>query len=188
MADVGRIDIKKLMSYGDDLVEVLKNKKDVNNLMQSLEGAKTLRTSCEADFHETTFDFGAIQFDKCFYAVEYQKKINACKQRIHAANTEVLSDKDLDSLENELEEELQKEEWALEMYGEVGFTLAYALPPFWYDGRLSSRLVDKAREGKMSEWGCSLVKKHTCERRLQSLEAQTLCEAEGEPQSRGFEA
>ncbi|KAJ0983761.1 hypothetical protein J5N97_002117 [Dioscorea zingiberensis] len=47
-----RVDIVKLISLGDDLIGVLNNKKDGDNLMQSLEGMKTLKSSCEMDSQE----------------------------------------------------------------------------------------------------------------------------------------
>ncbi|KAF5191331.1 hypothetical protein FRX31_019076 [Thalictrum thalictroides] len=97
MGDNGRIDIEKCISYSRDLAEVLKNKKDANHLMQSLEWAKRLQSYCEADYQEVKNSL-----------LDYQKRINACKQRIDEAKAEVLSDKDLDSLENELEEEQKK--------------------------------------------------------------------------------
>ncbi|XP_077253819.1 kinetochore protein SPC24 homolog [Tasmannia lanceolata] len=93
-----RIDVQELDSYGDDLVKVLKNTRDINSLMQSLEGTKTLKSSCEADFFKAQ---NMLQ--------DYQKKIKACNEKIEVARTEVISDVELDHLQNELEEELQNE-------------------------------------------------------------------------------
>ncbi|PIA62165.1 hypothetical protein AQUCO_00200280v1 [Aquilegia coerulea] len=97
MENNGRVDIEKCISYSHDLAEVLKNKKDANLLMQSLEGAKSLQSDCEADFQEVK---NLLQ--------DQQKKIDAHKKSIDEAKAEVLGDKDLDSIENELEEELKK--------------------------------------------------------------------------------
>lgn len=53
MGDLSKkIDVEKLISYGDDLVAVLKDKRDVNNLTQCLENSKALCSSCDADFNE----------------------------------------------------------------------------------------------------------------------------------------
>lgn len=48
-----RVDIQHLLSLGDDLLDVLKNKKDGEGLMKSLEGAKLLFFSCQVDANET---------------------------------------------------------------------------------------------------------------------------------------
>lgn len=53
MGDLSRkIDMEKLISYGDDLVAVLKDKRDINNLTQCLENAESLRASSNADLEE----------------------------------------------------------------------------------------------------------------------------------------
>lgn len=53
MANAGkRVDIQNLLALGDDLVGVLKNKKDGDSLMQSLEGGKMLRSLCQSDSEE----------------------------------------------------------------------------------------------------------------------------------------
>lgn len=52
MGDMSRkIDVEKLISYSDDLVEVLKDKRDLNSLTQCLDLSKSLQSSCEADFN-----------------------------------------------------------------------------------------------------------------------------------------
>uniref|UniRef100_A0A2P2K1X2 Uncharacterized protein MANES_09G110000 n=1 Tax=Rhizophora mucronata TaxID=61149 RepID=A0A2P2K1X2_RHIMU len=48
----GKIDVERLVSYSDDLVAVLKDKKDVDKLTQCLEQFKVLKTSCDADSNE----------------------------------------------------------------------------------------------------------------------------------------
>ncbi|OUZ99158.1 hypothetical protein BVC80_9077g100 [Macleaya cordata] len=93
-----KIDDSKLISYCDDLVGVLSNKKDINNLMQSLEGVKLLQSFGEVDSSEVQNSLEV-----------YQKKINNCQQRINVAKSEVVDDSDLDSLQKELEEELKME-------------------------------------------------------------------------------
>ncbi|KAI3886620.1 hypothetical protein MKX03_031141 [Papaver bracteatum] len=47
-----KIGVSSLMSYCDDLVKVLQNKKDINNLMQCTDSVKLLRSSCDGDFSE----------------------------------------------------------------------------------------------------------------------------------------
>ncbi|XP_077228743.1 kinetochore protein SPC24 homolog isoform X2 [Tasmannia lanceolata] len=94
-----KIDVQELFSYSDDLVQVLRNKKDINGVMQLQEGAKTLRSSCKADFSNA---HNLLQ--------EYQKNINACKQKIDEGRTEVIADSELEHLQNQLEEELNKEQ------------------------------------------------------------------------------
>ncbi|KAF5737255.1 hypothetical protein HS088_TW13G00134 [Tripterygium wilfordii] len=85
MGDLSRnIDIDKLISYGDDLVAVLKDKRDVKTLTQCLEQSKSLHSSCYTDFNE-------IQ-----------------------SSIEVAADSDFDILQKELEEELQKERELME--------------------------------------------------------------------------
>ncbi|XP_058101135.1 kinetochore protein SPC24 homolog [Magnolia sinica] len=101
MADLGTktVDVQSLISYSDDLVSVLKNKKDINSLIHSLDGAKKLRSSCKAD-----------RSDLQIQIQDYQKKINACKQNIDEAKNEIGTNIELERLQNELEEELKEEQ------------------------------------------------------------------------------
>ncbi|RWW28628.1 hypothetical protein GW17_00006889, partial [Ensete ventricosum] len=48
-----RVDFQNLVSLADDLLGVLKNKKDGDGLVQSLEGAELLQSSCQSDVDET---------------------------------------------------------------------------------------------------------------------------------------
>lgn len=51
MGDFSKMmDLEQAISYADDLVKVLKDKRDINNLAQCLESSKTLRSSCDVDF------------------------------------------------------------------------------------------------------------------------------------------
>jgi len=43
------------------------------------------------------------------YESDYQKKVDTCKQKIEEARSETAADADLDLLQRELEEELEKE-------------------------------------------------------------------------------
>ncbi|XP_044488335.1 kinetochore protein SPC24 homolog [Mangifera indica] len=99
MGDMSRkIDVEKLISYSDDLVEVLKDKRDLNSLTQCLDLSKSLQSSCEADFNSV---LNSIQ--------DYEKRIEACKQKTERAKSEVAAEAEVDHLQNELEEELHKE-------------------------------------------------------------------------------
>lgn len=46
------IDVEKLISYSDDLVEVLKDKRDIDNLTQCFQHFNDLRSHCDADANE----------------------------------------------------------------------------------------------------------------------------------------
>ena len=53
MGDLSKnMDIDKLISYSDDLVGVLKDKRDTNSLTQCFDNMKALRSSCDTDFNE----------------------------------------------------------------------------------------------------------------------------------------
>lgn len=45
---------------------------------------------------------------------EYHKKIDVCKQKIEEAKSEVVADEEIDLLQKELEEELQRESFLKE--------------------------------------------------------------------------
>lgn len=49
-------------------------------------------------------------FLSLFWAVDYQERINACKQNIEEAETEVVADAELDRLQYELEEAIQEQQ------------------------------------------------------------------------------
>ncbi|XP_028786407.1 kinetochore protein SPC24 homolog [Neltuma alba] len=93
-----KIDLDKLFSYSDDLIKVLKDKRDINCLTQYLEQSNSLSSSCNADFNEVRS-----------LLEDYQKKIDECKQKTAQARSEVVADAELDLLQKELEEELEKE-------------------------------------------------------------------------------
>lgn len=46
------VDVEKLISYSDDLVECLRGKRDIDSLTQCLEHSSALQSSCDADFGE----------------------------------------------------------------------------------------------------------------------------------------
>ncbi|XP_043698518.1 kinetochore protein SPC24 homolog isoform X2 [Telopea speciosissima] len=98
MGDFLKLDTDKVISYGDDLIECLKNKRDLNMLRQSVDGVHMLQSSCETDFSEIK---NLLE--------EYQTRITECKKKIDNAKSEVIADADIDSLQKEFLEELNKE-------------------------------------------------------------------------------
>ncbi|CAK7343804.1 unnamed protein product [Dovyalis caffra] len=94
----GRIDVEKLVPFSDDLIAVLKDKRDSNSLIQCLEQSKSLNSSCDAEFSDSK---ALIE--------DYEKKIEECKKKTEKATSEVVSDAEMEVLHKELEAELEKE-------------------------------------------------------------------------------
>ncbi|OWM67100.1 hypothetical protein CDL15_Pgr000552 [Punica granatum] len=104
MGDSSRkIDMGKLVTYSDDLARVLRDKKDSNNLAHCHQHLQALRSSCDADSSELQS-----------LLRDYQRKIDECKEKTEAAKSEVVSDAELDRLQKELEDELEKERLLME--------------------------------------------------------------------------
>ncbi|KAL6337713.1 hypothetical protein AAG906_037306 [Vitis piasezkii] len=99
------VDVEKLISYSDDLVECLRGKRDIDSLTQCLEHSSALQSSCDADFGEVQ---SLVQ--------EYQKKIDACKQKTDEAKSDAATDAEINFLEKELEGELQREQMLREEF------------------------------------------------------------------------
>ncbi|XP_022144075.1 uncharacterized protein LOC111013852 isoform X2 [Momordica charantia] len=95
----GKINIEELLSYGNDLVALLKDQKDVQTLNQCLEHVKALQSFCDDDFSNVH---------------NYEKKIEACRQKTEEAKARTVADAEMDVLEEELEEELRKEHLLME--------------------------------------------------------------------------
>lgn len=99
MGDSSRnVDMGQLMAFSDDLIRVLKDKRDINSVTQCLEHSKALRSSCDSDFNEVQ---SLLQ--------DYQKRIDICKKKTEEAKSEVAADAEIDLLQRELEEEIEKE-------------------------------------------------------------------------------
>ncbi|KAG9455347.1 hypothetical protein H6P81_008251 [Aristolochia fimbriata] len=96
---VRTVDVQELISYGDDLLKLLKSRKDIDGLMQSIEGVKSLVSSCNTDYSK-------IQN----LVEESQKQIEACTQEMTKARDE----SDLESFQRDLEDERQKEKELLQ--------------------------------------------------------------------------
>ncbi|KAJ6425210.1 hypothetical protein OIU84_025899 [Salix udensis] len=94
----GKIDVEKLISFSDDLIDVLKDERDINNLTHCLQQSHSLKSSCDAEFN-----------DSKTLIEDYEKKIEECKKKTEKARAEVVSDGDMEILEQELEAELRKE-------------------------------------------------------------------------------
>lgn len=98
MGDSAKIDPEKSISFGNDLVEVLKDKRDVNNLNQCLQHSKAIQSHCDSDAQEVQ---RLLQ--------EYQEKIDACKKKAEQVKSEVADGAELEHLQKELKEELERE-------------------------------------------------------------------------------
>ncbi|XP_030515834.2 kinetochore protein SPC24 homolog [Rhodamnia argentea] len=104
MGDFSRnIDLEKLVSYSDDLAQVLRDDKDIANLTQCLRQSDALRSSCDADLADLQSSL-----------LEYGEKIDACKKKTEAVRSEVAADVDIDQLQKELQEEIEKERLLME--------------------------------------------------------------------------
>ncbi|KAG5037851.1 hypothetical protein glysoja_042055 [Glycine soja] len=131
------IDVEKLISYSDDLVKVLsQGPRDFNNLSHSLQQKLALSSSCDSDLDDVR---SSLQ--------DYQKKVDTCKQKIEEARSETAADADLDLLQRELEEELEKErllkeEMVLSMYASV----TNIVPNLDEHSKISGYIVEKDKD------------------------------------------
>nr|KJB22936.1 hypothetical protein B456_004G074900 [Gossypium raimondii] len=78
------IDVEKLISYSDDLVDVLN---DINNLTQCFQHFNDLRSHCDADSNEVHR-----------LLREYEEKIEACKKKTEQAKFEVADGTEMESI------------------------------------------------------------------------------------------
>ncbi|KAG5550651.1 hypothetical protein RHGRI_015563 [Rhododendron griersonianum] len=86
-----KIDVEKLIAFGDDLVGCLKDEKDVKNLTQHLELSKALQSHCDADSKAVR---NLLQ--------DYRKKIDLSKKMADEAKSEAVADAEMDFLQKEL--------------------------------------------------------------------------------------
>ncbi|KAL2330690.1 hypothetical protein Fmac_018271 [Flemingia macrophylla] len=93
-----KLEVEKLISYSDDLVKVLQDPRDLDNLYLCLQQTLSLSSTCHSDLNDVR---SLLQ--------DYQKRMDACKQKIEEARSETAADSALDLLQRELEEELEKE-------------------------------------------------------------------------------
>ncbi|KAJ8753835.1 hypothetical protein K2173_000089 [Erythroxylum novogranatense] len=99
----GKIDLEKLISYSDDLVAVLKDRKDIKNLTHCLEHFKILSSSSNSEYDDVFFQLQ-----------DYEKKIDEWKQKTEKAESEVGVDGEPEIVKKELEAELEKERALME--------------------------------------------------------------------------
>ncbi|MED6164071.1 hypothetical protein PIB30_086206 [Stylosanthes scabra] len=110
MADSSRtIEVEKLISWSDDLVKVLQDQRDLDNLAMCLQRTTSLSSTCNSDLNHVR---NLLQ--------DCQKKIEACKQKKEEARCETASDAELDLLQRELYEELEKENLLKEELRAIG--------------------------------------------------------------------
>lgn len=93
------VDVERLISFSKDLVQFLKEDKDVSFLKQCKEQSDALQSHCQTEYQALQ---SSIQ--------DYQGKINACKQRTTEAQSEAAADAEIDKLQKELEQEIQREQ------------------------------------------------------------------------------
>ncbi|WJX76742.1 hypothetical protein P8452_60125 [Trifolium repens] len=101
MADSSRnFDVNQLISISNDLVNVLQdpNDRDLNILSQCLQHTFSISSTCDSDLNEVSSLFQ-----------DYQNKIDSHKQKIEDARSETAADAELELLQRELDEELEKE-------------------------------------------------------------------------------
>ncbi|XP_022746500.1 radixin-like [Durio zibethinus] len=91
-------DVEKQISYSDDLVEVLKDKGDINNLTQCFQHLNDLQSHCDSDSKEVQ---RLLQ--------EYEEKMEAWRKKTEQAQSEVADGAEMEYLQKELKEELEKE-------------------------------------------------------------------------------
>ncbi|KAJ8541876.1 hypothetical protein K7X08_016742 [Anisodus acutangulus] len=99
MVDGSNVDVEKLISFSNDLVQFLKDDKDLSFLKQCLEQCNALQSHSQSEHQALQ---SSIQ--------DYQGKINACKQRTTEAQSEAAADAEIDKLQKELEQEIQREQ------------------------------------------------------------------------------
>ncbi|XWS43882.1 hypothetical protein CRYUN_Cryun16bG0142600 [Craigia yunnanensis] len=92
------INVEKLISYSDDLVKVLNEKRDINNLTQCFQQLNDLHSHCDSDSKEV---HRLLQ--------EYEEKIEACKKKTEQAKSVVADGAEMEYLQKDLKEELEKE-------------------------------------------------------------------------------
>ncbi|CAA2969909.1 Hypothetical predicted protein [Olea europaea subsp. europaea] len=95
------VDMEELITYSNNLVQILKSDKDINDVKQFLQKSQALQSQTDKDFYHVQ---KSIQ--------EYEKKVDACKQKAAAAKLKADADEELDLLQKDLEEE-EKEEHVL---------------------------------------------------------------------------
>ncbi|XP_045828778.1 kinetochore protein SPC24 homolog [Trifolium pratense] len=112
MTDSSRnFDMNQLISISNDLVNVLQdpNDRDLNILSQCLQHTLSLSSTCQSDLNQVSSLFQ-----------DYQNKIDSHNQKIKDARSETAADAELELLQRELDEELEKERLLKEEFRAIG--------------------------------------------------------------------
>uniref|UniRef100_A0A1J3D720 Uncharacterized protein n=1 Tax=Noccaea caerulescens TaxID=107243 RepID=A0A1J3D720_NOCCA len=91
-------DIEDLMSYGDDLIELLNVKNGFDVVSQSFQHLEALNFASDEDFNQ-------IQAS----TQDCKKKLDLCKKKTEEANSDVLAGDEIERLQKELDEEMELE-------------------------------------------------------------------------------
>ncbi|CAL9228761.1 unnamed protein product [Arabidopsis halleri] len=97
MGDQSR-NFEMAISWGDELINVLGDRKGFGVLVQTLEQLRAIQFSCDDDFSET---HESLQ--------DLQKKLDVCKEKTDEANSEIADEEETERLHKELDEELELE-------------------------------------------------------------------------------
>ncbi|CAL5192360.1 unnamed protein product [Lathyrus oleraceus] len=94
------MDPNQLISLSKDVVRVLEdpNDRDLNVFSECLQRTFPISSTCDSDLNETASSFQG-----------YQNKIDSHKQKIEDARSKTVADAELELLQRELDEELEKE-------------------------------------------------------------------------------
>ncbi|CAK8542005.1 unnamed protein product [Lathyrus sativus] len=94
------MDMNHLISLSKDVVRVLEdpNDRDLNVFFECLQRTFPISSTCYSDLNDTASSFQ-----------DYQNKINSHKQKIEDARSETVANAELELLQRELDEELEKE-------------------------------------------------------------------------------
>ncbi|KAL0686667.1 hypothetical protein Bca4012_086344 [Brassica carinata] len=92
-------DIKDLISYGDDLINLPNSKNGFGVVSQSFDHSKALHFACDEDFNQIQESFK-----------DCKKKLEACKKKTEEAYSDESSgDDDIERLQKELDEDMELE-------------------------------------------------------------------------------
>ncbi|PIN22986.1 hypothetical protein CDL12_04296 [Handroanthus impetiginosus] len=134
------INMEELMTYSNNLIEFLKEEKDIVGLKHFLHQSSALQTQCDKDLNEVQ---KSIE--------DYEKKIDACKQKAAAAESELVIN-EIDELERQrdsVEEQRQtikkfeqddlRAQMKLSMYASVTNIIPYLDDPSKISGHIVER-------------------------------------------------
>ncbi|XP_010466212.1 PREDICTED: uncharacterized protein LOC104746407 [Camelina sativa] len=91
-------DIEDLMSYGDDLISLLRVKNGFDEISQSPEQLNSLNFACDEDYTDI---HASIQ--------DCKKKLDVCKKKTEEAYLDVAAEDETERLQKELDEEIELE-------------------------------------------------------------------------------